>query len=195
MVKPFGKSVHHGRTLTKGLRFTIALWVAAVPAYFICRHVDRTAPTLSSSPFFTPAFIGFTLFFAVTMALWLKRRPSPRAPGSSSRTGLFISRLLLSLLLALPAGLVCAFLYEPAFKLANSLGGLGPRRVEYAIVDQVNAEWVLDSPYWKGDFRWTIRDSSTLPEGLKPGSLAKMTVRQGLLGALWIQSIDYTVLK
>ena len=29
MAKPFGKSVHHGRGLTKGLRLTIALWIAA----------------------------------------------------------------------------------------------------------------------------------------------------------------------
>jgi len=195
MVKPFGKSAHHGRTLTKGLRFTIALWVAALPAYVLCRHVDRTAPTLSASPFFGPALLGFTLLFAVTMALWLKRRPSPRAPGTSSRTGLFLSRFFLSLLLALPAGLFCAFLYEPAFKLMNAQAGLGPRSVEYAIVDKVQSDWVLDSPYWKNDFRWVIQDSSTLPEGIKPGCLAKMTIRSGLLGARWIQSIEYTVLK
>lgn len=195
MVKPFGKQVHHGRTLTKGLRLTIALWVAAIPAYLICRHAERTTPTLSDSPFFGPAFLVFTIFFAAAMALWLKKRPSPRAPGTSSRTGLFLSRFFLSLLLALPAGLACAFLYEPALKLANSMATLGERRVEYALVDQVNAEWVLDSPYWKGGFRWVIRDASTLPEGIKPGSLAKITIREGLLGAHWVQSIEYTVLK
>jgi hypothetical protein len=194
MVKPFGKSAHHGRTLTKGLRFTIALWVAALPAYFLCRHVQRTAPTLSDSPFFGPAFLGFTIFYAAAMALWLKRRPSPRAPGTSSRTGLFLSRFFLSLLLAAPAGLVCAFLYEPAFELANAQVSRG-RSVEFAIVDQVNAEWVLDSPYWKNDFRWVIRDSAALPPDLKPGSLAKITVQKGLLGARWIQSIEYTVLR
>jgi len=195
MVKPFGKPVHHGRTLTKGLRLTIALWIAAVPAYFLCRHVDRTAPTLSESPFFGPSVLGFTVFYAAAMALWLKRRPSPRAPGTSSRAGLLVSRFLLSLLLAFPAGLFSAYLYEPAFKLANAQAGLGERRVEFAIVDQVNAEWVLDSPYWKNDFRWTIREPWTLPPDLKPGSLAKITLRQGLLGARWIQSIEYTVLK
>src|SRR5262245_60894526 len=149
MTKPFGKPVHHGRGLTRGLRLTIALWVAAIPAYFLCGYAARKYATLSDSPFFWPAGWGFMLFYAASIALWLRRRPSPRAPGTSSRTGLFISRFLLALLLAFPAGLVSSLLYEPAFKLANGLGSVGGPVVEHAMVDRADSRWVLDSPYWE----------------------------------------------
>lgn len=195
MAKPFGKPVHHGRGLTKGLRLTIALWGAAVPAYFLCSYATKSYPTLASTPFFWPSAIGFMLFYAVTIALWLRRKISPRAPGTSSRTGLFISRFLLALLIAFPTGLISALLYEPAFKLANGLGSLGGARVEHAMVDKVNADWFLDCPYWKGNFRWQIKDVNSLPKDLTSGSLAKVTFRTGLLGARRIQSIEYTVLR
>jgi hypothetical protein len=195
MTKPFGKTVHHGRSLTKGMRLTIALWVAAIPAYPLCTYAARKYATISDSPFFGPAALGFAIFYAVAMARWLRRRPSPRAPGTSSRTGLFISRFLLSLLIAFPAGFVSSLLYEPAFKLANGLGGTGSAVVEHAMVDKVDARWVLDSPYWDTKFRWEVVDTAAVPPDLTVGSVAKITLRRGLLGARRIESIEYTVLK
>ena len=195
MAKPFGKPVHHGRGLTKGLRLTIALWVAALPAYFLCGYASRKYATLSESPFFGPAALGFTLFYAVALARWFRRRPSPRAPGTSSRTGLFISRFLLSLFIALPAGFVSSLLYEPAFKLANGLFSPGSPVIEHAMVDKKDSTWVLDSPYWETKFRWEVADPKAVPPDLTAGSVAKITLRRGLLGARWIESIEYSVLK
>jgi len=34
-----------------------------------------------------------------------------------------------------------------------------------------------------------------MPADVTPGSLAKITLRRGLLGAHWVESVDYTVLK
>ena len=195
MVKPFGKPVHHGRGLTKGLRLTIALWVAALPSYFICGTATRKYATLSEIALFGPAALGFTLLYAVALARWFRRRPSPRAPGTSSRTGLFISRFLLSLFIALPTGFVSALLYEPALKLANGMFSPGSPVVEYAMVDKDDAKWVLDSPYWDSKFKWEVVDAAALPKDLSTGSVAKVTLRRGLLGARWIESIEYTVLK
>lgn len=195
MSKPFGKPSHHGLGLTKGLRFTIALWIAAVPAYFLCGSAESYYPTLSSAPFFWPAAWVFAFFYAAAIALWLKRRPSPRAPGTSSSAGLFIGRFFLALLLAFPAGLASAYLYEPALKTANALGSPAARVVEHALVHRVDGLWVLDSPYWPHDYKWTVKSRIPFPADLTPGSLAKITFRRGLLGARWIESVDYTVLK
>lgn len=195
MTKPFGKSVHHGRGLTKGLRLAIALWIAAIPAYPLCSYAAKKYATLSESPFFAPAGLAFAIFYAAAMARWLRRRPSPRAPGTSSRTGLFISRFLLSLFIAFPAGFVSSLLYEPAFKLANGLLSPGSPVVEHAMVDKVDSTWVLDSPYWETKFRWEVVNPGSVPPDLTAGSVAKITLRRGLLGARWIESIEYSVLK
>jgi hypothetical protein len=194
MAKPFGKPVHHGRTLTKGLRLTIALWVAALPAYFLCAYASKKYATLSDSPFFWPAAWAFALFYALSLTRWLAKRPTPRPPGSG-RTGRMIGYFLVASLIAFPTGLVSSLLYEPAFKLANGMGSLGGRTVEHAMVDKVDAQWVLDSPYWSNDFRWTVKNVTAMPPDLTPGSLATITLRTGLLGARWIESVDYTVLK
>jgi hypothetical protein len=195
MTKPFGKPVHHGWSLTKGVRLTIALWGAAIPAYFLCGYGTTAYPTVSESPFFWPATCGFMLFYAMTMAYWMRRRVSPRAPGTSSSTGLFISRLLLALLVAFPAGLASSYLYEPALKLANGLGSPRRQTVEHAMVDKVDSKWVLDSPYWEHGFHWTVKDVAAMPRDIVPGSLAKITTRTGLLGARWVQSVEYTVFR
>ena len=195
MAKPFGKPVHHGRGLTKGLRLAIAIWVAAIPAYPLCTYAAKKYATLSESPFFMPAAFAFAIFYAVTTARWLRRRPSPRPPGASSRRGLFISRFLLSLFIAFPAGFVSSLLYEPAFKLANGLVSPGSPVVEHAMVDKVDSKWVLDSPYWETKFRWEVADPASVPPDMVAGSVAKITLRRGLLGARWIESIEYSVLK
>src|SRR5579862_6725011 len=190
MSKPFGKPLHHGRDLTKGLRLSIALWCAAFPAWLICRPAARRYPTLAEDPLFWPAVVAFALVYAAALARWLRRRPSPRAPGTSSRAGLFFSRFLLCLVLSFPLGIASAFLYEPALEVANGIGSAGRRRVEHAMVDQESGRWVLDNPYWRGGFRWKVRVSSALPAGLSVGSVATLTLRTGLLGAQWIESID-----
>ena len=124
----------------------------------------------------------------------LRARPSPRAPGTRSRTGLFVSRFLIALLIAFPSGFVSSILYEPALKLSNGLVG-GTRTVEYAIVGRDGSGWVLDSPYWGHGFRWTVMETAAMPPDLTAGSVAKVTLRRGLLGAQWIESVEYTVLK
>ena len=194
MAKPFGKPVHHGRTLTKGLRLTIALWVAALPAYFLCATASKKYATLSDSPFFWPAAWIFTLFYAVSLTRWLAKRPTPRPPGAG-RTGRMIGYALLAFLIAFPAGLVSSLLYEPALKVANGRGSFRSRTVTHAMVDKVDAQWVLDSPYWAHDFHWTVKNVGEMPPDLSAGSLARITLRNGLLGARWIESIDYTVLR
>jgi hypothetical protein len=194
MAKPFGKPVHHGRTLTKGLRLTIAFWVAAIPAYFICGHATKAYPTLSPIGVWGPTFLFFTAFYTFALTRWFARRPTPRPPGSS-RTWRIIGYVLLALFIAFPTGLISSLLYEPAFKLANGLGSRSTRSVEYAMVDKVDTKWFLDSPYWAHEFRWEVPDGSKLPQNLTPGSLAKITLRRGLLGARWIESIEYTALQ
>jgi len=194
MAKPFGKPVHHGRTLTKGLRLTIALWVAALPAYFLCGYATKKYATLSDGPFFWPATWIFTLFYAISLVRWLAKRPTPRPPGTG-RTGRILGYVLLALLIAFPTGLVSSLLYEPALKLANGLGTHRPRTVEYAMVDKVDSQWFLDSPYWAHDFRWAVKNTAAIPSDLAAGSLAKVTLRTGLLGARWIESVEYTVLR
>jgi hypothetical protein len=195
MTKPFGKPAHHGLALTKGLRLSIALWGAALPAYFLCQYAESSYPTLAESPFLAPATLGFTLFYAVAMALWLRRRPSPRAPGTSSHGSLFLSRFLLALFIATPAGFASAYLYQPALKLVNGLASTPKPVVEHALVDHADSGWVLDSPTWEHGFRWKLKTVVPPPADLTPGSLAKLTLRTGLLGARWIQSVEYTVLK
>lgn len=196
MAKPFGKPVHHGRGLTKGLRLTMALWGAAIPAYFLCRGpATKSYPTLSESPFFWPSAWIFILFYAFALSFWFRRRPTPRAPGSGKPVGRIIGTFLLALLIAFPTGLISAALYEPAFKLANGIGSGSACTVEHALVAKADSGWVLDSPYWRGDFQWKILDADALPKDLTSGSLAKITLRRGLLGAKWIESVEYTVLK
>lgn len=195
MSKPFGKPVHHGWSLTRGFRLTIALWVAALPAYFLCGFGVTAYPTLAERPFFWPATLGFSLLYGLSLALWLRRRPSPRAPGTSSRTGLFFSRFLLSMLIAFPAGLCSSILYGPALQVANAVGAPGGRTIEHALVDRMNSVWVLDSPYWEQGFRWEVKNPNGMPKDITEGSMAKITLRSGLLGARWIESIEYTVLR
>jgi hypothetical protein len=194
MAKPFGKPVHHGRALTKGMRLTIALWVAALPAYFLCRTANRAYPTLAESPFFWPATWTFTAFYAAVWIRWLLKRPTPRPPGTG-RTGRILAYVLVGCLVGFPGGLVSSLLYEPALKLANGLGSFRSRSVEHALVDKAGADWVLDSPYWSHEFRRPVPNVSAMPQDVTPGSLAKVTLRTGLLGARWIESVEYTVLR
>ena len=194
MAKPFGKPVHHGRTLTKGLRLTIALWVAAFPAYLLCRYATTKYPTVAESPFFWPATWIFAGFYASSLLRWLIKRPTPRPPGTG-RVHLLIGYTLVAILIAFPSGLVSSLLYEPALKLANALGSPRSHTVQHALVDRADARWVLDSPYWAHNFRWIVPDAAAMPPDITPGSPARLTIRTGLLGARWVEKVDYTVLR
>lgn len=194
MIKPFGKVGRRGG-LPRLLRLTIAIWLTALPAWLLCGLGKSAYPTLAEHPFVTPLFWAFFAFFTWALLRWLVRRPSPRAPGATSRDFLFWSRLLLAALIALPTAWTCAFLYEPAARLANGLFSVGAPREEYALVDRHAHEFVLDSPFWAPGFRWRVAHARLVQEGLAVGALAKLRLRRGGLGALWIETIDYEVFK
>lgn len=195
MSKPFGKVIRPGWGLTRAMRLTVALWGAAIPAWLLCGLGRSAYPTLAEHPFVTPLFWGFFAFFTVAFALWRRRRPSPRAPGESSRASLLAWRLVLALFVSLPTAWACAYLYEPAARLANGMFSVGPAREEHAMVDKHAGEFVLDSPYWAPGFRWRVAHAKFVPADLAVGSLATLRVRRGSLGAAWIEKIDYEVFK
>lgn len=195
MPKPFGKATRRGLGLTKGMRLAVALWAAAVPAFLLCRIPARGRPTLSEDAFFWPSVLGLWLFCAFAMAFWFRRRPSPRGPWESSRPKIFAARFLLALLVAAPLGFASAYLYQPAFTLANSLVPLGGEAPEYAMVVKEGDGFALDSPYWAPPFRFVIPPTGDVPKDLTAGSLAKLSLRRGLLGARFVRKIEYEILR
>lgn len=195
MPKPFGKVARRGMGLTRLMRLTVALWGAALPAFFLCRGPARARPTLAEDAFFWPAAAGLGLFYAAAIALWLRRRPSPRGPGESSRVGLLASRFLLGLLVAAPLGFATSYLYQPAFALANGLASMEEGPPEYAMVVRDGAGFALDSPYWRPPFRFRVRAGGDTPGDLVPGSLARLTLGRGILGARFVRKIEYEVLR
>jgi hypothetical protein len=194
-LRPFGKVVRTGWGLTRAMRLTLALWGAAIPAWLLCGLGRSAYPTLAEHPFFAPLFWIFSAFFTAAVALWLVRRPSPRPPGRSGRTSMILWRLVAAALIALPTAWACAALYDPAACLANGMLSIGPSREEHAMVDRFGDEFVLDSPYWAPGFRWRVVHAKFVPPDLRVGSLAKITLRRGGLGAAWVEKIEYEVLK
>ena len=194
MIKPFGKVVRSGWGFTRAMRLTLALWGAAVPAWLLCGLGRAAYPTLAEHPFVSPLFWIFFVFFTLALARWLRRRPSPRPPGGS-RGWMFFWRVVLASLVALPTAWGCAYLYEPAARLANGMFSFGAPREQVAMVDRHAEEFVLDSPYWAPGFRWRVVHAKFIPADLTVGSFAKITLRRGGLGAAWIEKIEYEVLK
>jgi len=196
MPKPFGKPVHDGLGFTRGMRLALALLVAAVPAFFIGLLAAGSYPTIEERPFFWTSAIVLALFYAAATAGWLRRRPSPRPPGSGGRFKLFLVRFLLTLLLALPAGLLSAFLYGPALKIANGMLSPGGPQVEHAMVVRTPSnDIVLHFLYHESGTTWTIPYTRLVPKETAPWTFARLTMRRGLLGARWIEKIDYEALK
>lgn len=193
-IKPFGKAVRRGRGLTRPMRLTLALWGAALPAWLLCGIGRSAYPTLAEHPFSAPLFWIFAAFFTLSVAFWLRRKPSPRAPGESSRLTLLLGRLGLAALVAVPAAWLCARAYEPAARLANGLFSVGRPVQEHAMVDFHRGEFVLDSPYWEPGFRWKVSHAKFVPTFLKTGLLARITLRRGFLGAAWVEKVEYEVL-
>lgn len=195
MPKPFGKPIVSGLGLTRGMRFAIALLVAALPAFFIGQLAASSYPTFAERPFFWATAIVLSIFYAATTALWLRRRPSPRPPGSG-RFKLFLVRFLLTLLIAFPAGLLSAFLYGPALKLVNGMLSPGGPEIEHAMVDRTKTgDVVLHFPYQEPGSGWTVPYTRFVPKDPAPWAKATLTLRRGLLGARWIQKIEYEPLK
>lgn len=195
MPKPFGKVGRPGLGLTKGMRLVIAVWAAAIPAWLICRIPARSRPTLADSPFYWTAALLLGLFYAIMIALWLRRRPSPRGPWESSRSKIFAVRFLLALLLAAPAGFATAWFYEPALTVANGMVPVGGRSTEHALVVRDGNGFALDSPYWEPPFRFRIPPTDAVPGDLAPGSLARLTLQRGILLARFVRNIEYEVLR
>ena len=192
--KPFGKPVKSGLFLTRGIRLTVALWVTAIPAFLICSLDGDRYPTLAESPFFWPSAIGFILFYAIAIARWLRHRPSPRGPWEGGRVSLGAGRFLLALLVATPAGFASAYLYEPAFKLANGILATGGLETEHAMVAETNPRLSLDLLYATPPHRWKVA-RRFIPADVRTGSLATLTLRRGGLGAHWVERVDYEILK
>jgi hypothetical protein len=176
------------------MRLTIALWGAAIPAFILCAAGSDRYPTLSERPFLWPSAVVFWLLSALAIALWLRRRPSPRGPWESSRTKLFLARLALALLLAAVPALGSAYLYEPAFKLANGLLSPGAPATQHAMLTGKTGDLALHSFYWEPAFRWRIPHLRFLPPASARQALAAVTIRRGLLGARWVEKVDFTVL-
>lgn len=196
MPKPFGKPLPGTRSLSRGMRLSVALLAAAIPAYFIGRFAAAGYPTIAAHPFFGGAALVFAIFYSTATALWLRRRPSPRPPGASSRVGLFVGRFLLTMLLALPAGLLSAFLYGPALTLANGMISPGGPVTEHAMaVVRSDGEVELQLLYREPGATWKVTQSRLLPREKAPWLAARMTVRRGCLGAQWVEKIDYEALK
>jgi hypothetical protein len=150
---------------------------------------------LADEPLWWPSVVGFTLLIATSGALWLKRSPSPRAPESSSSMKIFLGRFFLCLVLAIPVGLFSALLYQPAFATLNGALSTSSSRTLYAIVQQREGVAYLTSPYWGGSYAAIIRRPEHLPKPGASTTVAKVTLRRGALGALWIQNIDFEYLK
>jgi hypothetical protein len=195
MPKPFGKVARRGMGFTRPMRLVVALWAAALPAFLLCRIPARERPTFAEDAFFWPAALGLGLFYAVAGALWLRRRPSPRGPWESSRSRLFVGRFLLALLVAAPLGFATSYFYQPAFTLANSLVPLGESPPEFALVVKDGNGLALDSPYWAPPFRFKVPRTDDAPKDLAAGSLAKLTLHRGLLGARFVRKIEFEVLR
>jgi hypothetical protein len=195
VIKPFGKVIRSGWGLTRAMRLTVALWGAALPAWLLCGLGRSAYPTLAEHPFLRPLFLLFFAFFALALALWLRRKPSPRPPGQSGRVSMLVWRLVMAAFVALPTAWGCAYLYEPAARLANGMFSVGPPRTEHAMVDKHQNEFVLDSPYWAPGFRWRVVHAKFVPPDLTVGSLATLTLRRGGLGAQWVEKVQYEVLK
>jgi hypothetical protein len=196
MPKPFGKPVLHRLALTPAMRLSLALLGAALPAYLIGHVAASGYPTLAPRPFFWGAALVLAVFYAAATARWLRRHPSPRPPGASSRRGLFVSRFLLTLLLALPAGFLSAFLYGPALTLANGLVSPGSSETELAMaLVRPDGEVELHLLYRAPGSTWTVPTSRLRPREAAPWMSARMTLRRGILGAQWVERIDYESLR
>src|SRR5688572_19578228 len=187
--KPFGKPVPSPHRNPFFAVMAFFLLVAAPVAYFALSVPARSHRPFNPDAFFWPSAAVFGVVFAIAWRLWLKRRPKPVGPEGAPwlvRVGRFFAPLIL----AAPFALACAFLYDPGLSLLNGSLATGDPRTAHALVEVRTEATVLRSPYWPPEFHLKIAKSEA-PAGIPSGSLARLTLTRGLLGALWIQRIDY----
>ena len=195
MTKPFGKPVRESLGLPKTTRLGIAVLAAAIPAFFICNAVSTRYPMLSPSALFWPSVLAFAALYTVAAALWFGRRPKPRPPGEAGRFKRLLSRILLGLLVAAPLAFGSAFFYEPALTVLNGALSPGSGELRHAMVVKEDGLFALESPHWEHDFKWQVRYAKNVPGDLCVGSAARVTLRRGLLFALWVEKTEFEVLK
>jgi hypothetical protein len=194
MPRPFGRPIHTGLGLTRGMRLVLALLLAAIPAFFIGSLTESSYPTLSVRPFFGASAAVFAVFYAGATAIWLLKRPSPRPPGAG-RFRLFMVRFLLLLLLSVPAGLLSALLYGPALTLLNGMISPGSPEIEPAMAVPQKGECELHLLYRTPGTTWKVPHARLMPAESCPWTLAKLTLRRGCLGAVWVEKIEYEYLR
>jgi hypothetical protein len=176
------------------MRLVLALLLAAVPAFLIGSLTANSYPTLAVRPFFGASAVIFAVFYAGATALWLLKRPSPRPPGSG-RLRLFMVRFLLMLLLSVPAGLLSALLYGPALTLLNGMVSPGSPEIEPAMAVAQKGECELHLLSRTPGSTWKVPHARLMPAESYPWTFAKLTLRRGCLGAVWVEKIDYEYLK
>ncbi len=192
--KPFGKahrSFWNLPILTRGVIITLALGPIAFVAFL---SPAKSHPTLSEGPLVIPSLVGFTLLTSVALTLWWRRKPSPRGPGESSRMKITLLRFFLSLFVAVPVGFIASVCYTPAFTALNGWFSGGAERTIHAFVRKQDGMTVLTSPYWGSSFQAKIHRLEDLPKESTGTTVAKLTLRRGVMGALWIEKIEYEYL-
>lgn len=188
--RPFGKPTP-GRVRLPVLTVIALLFLGVSPlAYFALTSTSRSYRTLVQDAFFWPSAVVFGFFLASAGISWMKRKPTPRAPGEGPASGVGFTKRLLALFISAPFALSCAFLYQPGLTIVN--GGLSPgsTRTAHALVEIRGRVPLLRSPYWPPDFQVEVT-TAEVPESVPAGSLARLTLARGILGVTWIRGIEF----
>jgi hypothetical protein len=187
--KPFGKPTPRFRRIPGFTRAALLLWAASPVAYFALSSGSRSYRTLAADAFFWPSAIVFGIILAAAAHKWMRSRPTPRAPDEGYSWGYRAVRVLLPLVLAAPFAVACAFLYQPGLKIVNGALTTASLRTTHAFVESRKPEPLLRSPYWPPEFKVNVGED-VIPPDAATGSLARLTLSRGFLGALWIRSIE-----
>jgi hypothetical protein len=182
--KPFGKPIPGSAPFPRLAKVSLVVLCGAPIAYYGLSSLSRSYRTLSVDAFFWPSAVVFGILFAFAWQKWFLRRVTPRGPEGPSWLAR-VGRFLLVILLAAPLALSCAFLYQPSLGVLNGVASTGSTSTAHAMVEVRGGVPVLRSPYWPPDFR-----VEGVPAGAPAGSLARLTLDRGLLGALWIRRIE-----
>ncbi len=188
--KPFGKPGSRKRPLPVAARGALIAFAAAPVLAAACHLPAARYRLLETRGLFWPSVAVLGACYAVAAYLWLRRRPSPRGPWDRGRIRRFLAHGILALLLASPASLVSAWLYQPPLTLLNGMLGQAPGTLTYALVESgPDARAVLRSPYWRDDVSYELTEEA---HKLKArGSLAVLKIARGALGAWWVADIEF----
>jgi len=186
--KPFGKPLPAPRRFPVLATIAVVFLAASPIAYFALSSPARSYRTLVPDAMFWPSAVVFGIFLAVAVTAWMKSRHAPHGPAGYP-LGIRIGNLLIALMLAAPFALACAYLYQPGLAILNGSLSPGSTRTAHAMVEMRNNVPVFRSPYWPPEFQLEIAETD-VPPTVPPGSLARLTLSRGLLGATWIRSIE-----